>query len=89
MRAAEAILLYGAEVCADAFRFKKYRLRMDGAQRRSARRISSAYRTVSGPADQVIAGIVPIHLLAQERKRIYERKAETPTREEREETIFL
>ena len=45
-------------------------------QRQGALRVSCAYRTVSEAAVLVIAGIIPIKLLAKERKLIYDRKNE-------------
>ncbi|KAF6212789.1 hypothetical protein GE061_010498 [Apolygus lucorum] len=91
MRTTDAILLYGAEVWADALKFQKYRTRIESVQRRGALRICSGYRTVSAPAVQVVAGVTPIDLLADERRRIHLRKAENaPTvvkKEEREETM--
>lgn len=91
MRTAETIMLYGAEVWAEALRFQKYRRRMEAVQRRGALRICSAYRTVSGPAAQIIAGVIPIDMLADERRRVYIRKGENAPRvvrkEERERTL--
>lgn len=74
MSVAHSILLYGAEIWADALDVKKYRMRIASVQRRCALRIASAYRTVSEPAIMVVAGVIPIFLLAKERKRVYERK---------------
>ena len=45
-------------------------------QRQGALRVSCAYRTVSEEAVLVIAGIIPIKLLARERKLIYDEKNE-------------
>lgn len=70
----ESILLYGAEIWAEALEKVKYRKRMAAVQRRGALRVACAYRTVSEPAVLAIAGIIPIRLLAQEKKRVYERK---------------
>ena len=72
MTVTHSILLYGAEIWGYATRVKKYRKAMMAVQRRGALRIACAYRTVSEPAILVIAGIVPVDLLALERKRIYE-----------------
>ena len=44
---------------------------MAQVQRRCALRIACAYRTVSKPAVLVIAGVIPIRFLAQERKYVY------------------
>lgn len=91
MRTAEAIMLYGAEVWAEALKLEKYRRRMEAVQRRGALRICSAYRTVSGSAAQIIAGVIPIDLLADERQRVYKRRGENAPRivkkEERERTL--
>ena len=76
MSTVHSILLYGAEVWADAMRIQKYRHGMEAVQRRGALRIASSYRTVSGPAVLVIANVVPIDLLAFERKRTYDRTRE-------------
>lgn len=71
-RAAESIVLYGAEIYADATKKRKNRVQMYHVQRQGALRISSAYRTVSEPAIFVVAGLIPWDLLAQERKRIFD-----------------
>ena len=49
---------------------------MLGVQRQGALRVACAYRTVSEATVLVIAGIIPIMLLARERKFIYGRKNE-------------
>lgn len=90
MSTTDAIMLYGAEIWADSLKYMKYRVRMEAVQRRGALRVCSAFRTVSGPATQVVSGVIPIHLLAAERRRIYLRKDEgqiqVTRKEEREET---
>lgn len=43
-------------------------------QRTRALRIPSSYGTVSEPAVLVNGGVIPIDLLARERKRVYERQ---------------
>ena len=45
-------------------------------QRRGPVRVHSGSRTVSEPAVMVIAGVIPIDLLAKERRAVYLRKAE-------------
>ena len=74
MSVTNSILLYGAEVWAEAFAIEKYRKRMATVQRKAALRITCAYRTVSEPATLVIAGVIPIDLMALERKSIYDQK---------------
>ena len=76
MTVTHSMLLYGAEIWAGALRIEKYRKAMAAVQRRGALRIACAYRTVSAAAVLAIAGVVPIDLLALERKRVYEESAE-------------
>jgi len=91
MSSVNSVLLYGAEVWAHALNKRCYREQLLRVQRRGALRVASAYRTVSEPAVLVIAGVIPIHLLARERQAIYRRRAEanraTVATEEREHTL--
>lgn len=73
MATTHSILLYGAEVWADALGVRKYRKRLTDVQRQGALRVACAYRTVSAEAVLVVAGVIPIDLLAKERKRVYDR----------------
>ncbi|XP_060534514.1 uncharacterized protein LOC132706933 [Cylas formicarius] len=73
MTVTHSILLYGAEIWGGAMEVKKYRQAMLSVQRRGALRIACAYRTVPESAVLVIAGVIPIDLLALERKSVYER----------------
>lgn len=92
MATTHSILLYGAEVWADVMKFKKYRKCVTAVQRRGALRIACSYRTVSEAAVLVIAGVIPVDLLACERKRIYDRSPAIgralAASEERERTIL-
>lgn len=47
---------------------------MSAVQRLGALRVASSYHTVSEPAIMVIAGIVPIDIMASERQFLYQRK---------------
>ena len=47
LRAAESIMLYGAEVWADSMRYEKYGKRLAAVQRRGALRVACSYRMVS------------------------------------------
>lgn len=76
MSVINSIHLYGCEVWADSLKKKKYRKQMASVQRRGALRIASSYRTVSEPAVLVIAGVIPIDLLASERKQIHDLREE-------------
>lgn len=91
MATTHSIMLYGAEIWADAMRVKKYRKRMSAVQRRGALRIACSYRTVSEAAILVIASVPPIDLLAIERKRIYDASVEVgrerAAQEERARTL--
>lgn len=62
-----SIILYGAPVWKEALEQKQLKNILEKVQRKVAIRIVSAYRTVSTKAVQVIAGTVPLHLLAHER----------------------
>jgi len=72
MSTVNSILLYGSEVWAPIVQEKKKYLQMITAvQRRGALRIACAYQTVSAVAIQVVAGVVPIDLMANERSAVY------------------
>lgn len=73
-----SILLYAAPIWAEAADVPAYQRLIAPAHRTSALRIACAYRTVSGDAAQVIAGLPPIDLLATERMRQYRRKKGFP-----------
>lgn len=66
-----SILLYGAPVWHTALRMQKYRNKLENAQRTALLRVTSAYRTVSTLALQVVAAVVPIDLLVHERTHMY------------------
>ncbi|XP_033223628.1 uncharacterized protein LOC117177200 [Belonocnema kinseyi] len=67
MAVVHSIMLYRAEVWADAMKFNKYHPKLASVQRKGALRVKCAYRTVSKAAILLLAGIVPINLLATER----------------------
>lgn len=67
---AAAQVLYAAPFWRDAMRHKKHQEAVNRLQRRMALRITSSYRTVSGPAVMVVARVFPLHLLAKERATI-------------------
>lgn len=67
----ESVLLYGAPIWADGMRILRNRDLMIREQRKLAVRVVAAYTTVSTDALQVVAGMIPIDLLAAERSRIY------------------
>ena len=49
---------------------------MVSVQRGGTLRVASSYRIVPEPVIPVLAGVVPIDLLAQERKHLFERRDE-------------
>ena len=71
MSVVNSVLLYGSEVWADTTKVAKYRQKISSVQRQAALRIASAYHTVSLAAIQVVVSIIPIDLLASERKYTY------------------
>ena len=74
MAVIHSTVLYGSEIWADVLKKDTYRKYIGAVQRKGALRVASAYRTVSEPAVLVISGIIPIDLLAWERKEIYTKK---------------
>lgn len=87
---AHSVLLYGAPVWRRVMKVKKYSNMLLSTQRKMLIRVALAYRTVSTEALCVVAGVIPIDLLADERVRIYDRKQEgrQVKREERERTMI-
>lgn len=86
----QSTLLYGAPVWHSILNVRKYQNVLTRVERKSLLRVASAYRTVSNKALQVITGMIPIHLLANERHRIYERGGNELVRtEERETTLTM
>lgn len=63
------MMLYAAPFWADVLQQQKHQTAVNSLQRRMALQIISAYRTVSGPAAMVIAALLPLDLLAAERRR--------------------
>lgn len=72
MEACNSILLYGCEIWARSLNVKQRAQKLITTQRIAALRVASAYRTVSAPAVQIIAGMTPIDLQAEERMQVFE-----------------
>ncbi len=69
---AMSVLLYGAPIWADAINARQYRrTEMVSVQQKAALRCVSAYRIVSTEVVCVLAGIPPIEIVADERRRVY------------------
>jgi len=69
-----SVLTYGIPIWADALKVQEYRRRTAAAYRVSALRVACAFRTVSEDAISVIAGMLPIEVLAEERRSMYQQK---------------
>lgn len=68
-----SVVLYAAPAWGKrAIKHAKYRRALTSIQRNALIRMTRAYRTVSGQALCVVGGIPPVHLLIEERARIYE-----------------
>lgn len=78
-------LLYGSEIWAEVTKMELYKRMLLSVQRTIAIRVVRGYRTISTNAALAIAGMIPIHLLAQERKEIFDGKL--GKKEAREQTI--
>ncbi|XP_030746169.1 uncharacterized protein LOC115874997 [Sitophilus oryzae] len=88
-----SVLTYGISLWADALRIRGTRKRVAAVYRLSALRVASAFRTVSEDAVCIIAGILPIGILAEERQVLYRRRGSSALspdalrREERQHSI--
>lgn len=79
-------ILYAAPIWVDGLRIQRHKQRLMSTERKVALRVASAYRTTSTEALLVIAGLIAMHLAAEERKRIYLEEAASKRRI-REETL--
>ncbi|XP_015119085.1 uncharacterized protein LOC107042530 [Diachasma alloeum] len=68
-----SVMTYGIPIWTDALQFQESRRKIANVYRQSALRVASAYRTVSEDAVRVIAGMLPIEVLAEERRCLYRR----------------
>lgn len=73
-----SILTYAIPIWGDALRIKECHKIVSAIYRLSALRVSSAFRTVSKDAINVIAGMMPIQMLAKERKTLYDQRSAPP-----------
>lgn len=69
-----SILAYAAPVWAHAMTIQETRRKLASVHRLSALRVISGYRTISEDAALVIAGMLPIDIMAEEMARIYSRR---------------
>lgn len=76
-RVVSSALLYAAPIWADALNIQETRRHLSQVYRLSALRTIRGYRTISGEAAYLLAGMIPIDILADEMARIYHRKTAT------------
>lgn len=69
-----SVLMYSIVIWADALTSQESRRRVAPAYRLSALRIASAFRTVSEDAVCVIAGVLPLEVLVEERVLLFRRQ---------------
>ena len=70
----KSVILYASPIWADCLKYKTYTHSISAVYRTTALRVCCAYRTVSDEAAFVVGGLIPIDLLAKERKLVYEKK---------------
>jgi hypothetical protein len=73
----KSTMLYGAQVWAKATETKSYRRGLESTYRLGALRVCSGFRTVSDDAALVIAGLIPIDLLAVEAQELFALRQQT------------
>ncbi|KAJ8915434.1 hypothetical protein NQ315_003195 [Exocentrus adspersus] len=85
----KSVVLYGAQLWYPILDKITYKNMLARAERKSLLRLCSAYRTASTTALNVIAGEIPLHLLARERHRLHTRQEvnEQAKKEERNESM--
>lgn len=71
MEVLKATMLYGAQIWAKATETKSYRRGLESTYRLGALRVCCGFRTVSDDAALVIAGMIPIDLLAVEAQETF------------------
>lgn len=74
-----SVMLYAAPIWSKATAVTSYVRQMTSVHRRCALRVARAFRTVSYDAVCVIADMMPIQLMAEERAEIYRRRCENHT----------
>lgn len=70
--ATQSIVMYGSPVWNEAMRIQTYRDKVRKVQRIMALRVCFGYRTISTDAVLVLSGLIPMHILSEERKRIFD-----------------
>ena len=82
-----SVMTYGIAIWADVLAIQESYKNVASAHGISALRTASAFRTISREAADVIAGLMPIQVLAQERKRIYQRRKTAKKKRGRDQSL--
>uniref|UniRef100_A0A6V7KR42 Reverse transcriptase domain-containing protein n=1 Tax=Bracon brevicornis TaxID=1563983 RepID=A0A6V7KR42_9HYME len=78
-----SVLTYGVAIWGEVLEMETYRRQVAAVHRISALRVACAFRTISNDAVCVIANMMPIEVIAIERKQLYtERETNPADREE-------
>lgn len=77
-----SVILYASPVWTDGLDLKCSKKKLISVHRLSVLRTISGFRTISEDAACVVAGMIPIDILAEEMKRIYERSPENNSHRE-------
>jgi hypothetical protein len=67
----QSILTYAAPIWSEALKTTTYREMITTTQRIMALRVCCGYRTISNEAVMVISSVIPLHLLIEERTRLF------------------
>lgn len=68
----QSTIVYGAPIWYKPIKIQRYQDMITKVQRRTLIRVCSAYRTVSAAAVQVIAGTLPIEIIINEQRELFE-----------------
>lgn len=73
-----SVMMYAAPIWWEATAVSSYMRQMTSVYRRSALRVARAFRTVSYDAVCVVADMIPVHLVAEERAHVHWLRREDP-----------
>ncbi|XP_029173949.1 uncharacterized protein LOC114942695 [Nylanderia fulva] len=79
-----SVMIYGIAIWADALATRSMCRKVTSVYRLSALRVASAFRTVSKEAAEVISGLLPVEILAQERKQVFQQRKALNSAEKRQ-----
>ncbi|KAI8122657.1 Retrovirus-related Pol polyprotein from type-1 retrotransposable element R1 2 [Lucilia cuprina] len=77
----KSTILYAAPIWSEALKVKSATKKMKSVYRLCALRVCSSYRTNSEEAAYVVAGMIPIEILADEARPVYEQRKSNPSNE--------